>query len=450
MTAIAPRRRRGARLAGRGSAPGSRSSASRVRPRSSGCAMWRDGDRRQASASTGAGRCCGGEESRASRIGRRGGSRPPPPGAGAGCRRGPRVKRGAPPRGPAPGRTARARRAAPGPPARRRGGVPIPGAPRWPPRGRGGGVEDRPRAGRGPHRRGRLDRAGAGEGWRAGAGGESRQAELVGRSEAERRSTRQAGGRLRTVDDEAPGSGPARPGNHGEGGQIGTPIDHHSSAKRRGSPRSRWAIGQAVELAATASTRTLAAGSGCPVGRRRRAGRPRRAPRARASSRWRRAPPERRNGTAGSPVRGPARPGGRRSEERARLGSELAGDVARRRLRSSPPPGSPRCRPRRPAGAPGPGRRGRRPRRGARSGAPPRPASFPAGARRRSPPRVHEGDGDPGDRVALHELERAVHRAVELALALEGAAPARPRRRRWPRSAAPRRWPSACPAWRRA
>jgi hypothetical protein len=36
---------------------------------------------------------------------------------------------------------------------------------------------------------------------------------------------------------------------------------------------------------------------------------------------------------------------------------------------------------------------------------------------------VHEHDGDPGDRVALHELERAVHRPVELALALEGAAP---------------------------
>ena len=43
---------------------------------------------------------------------------------------------------------------------------------------------------------------------------------------------------------------------------------------------------------------------------------------------------------------------------------------------------------------------------------------------RHPPQRVHQCDGDPGHRVSLHELEGAIHGAVELALALELAAAA--------------------------
>ena len=69
--------------------------------------------------------------------GARGGSRPPPRGAGAAPRLSPRVKHAAPPRGPAPGRRARARRAGPAPPGRRGAGGPPCGAPRGPRRAPG-------------------------------------------------------------------------------------------------------------------------------------------------------------------------------------------------------------------------------------------------------------------------------------------------------------------------
>ena len=63
---------------------------------------------------------------------------------------------------------------------------------------------------------------------------------------------------------------------------------------------------------------------------------------------------------------------------------------------------------------------------------------------------VDEDDGDARDRVPLHELERAVHRAVELALALEARAGAgAPRPRRWCPRGGPRRSPSAGRASRR-